>query len=605
MARRASKQTRTLAALAALLGACGGDLGSPLGPVGGGTGVGSSSDSANGGVGTHAEQLSFECKPDARASQPLRRLSRAEYENSLRDLIAASTSEATAAAVMQAAEGALSAVPSDAVTKHEAFGRMDQSVSQQHVEAYFNAGQSVARALVSTGERVSELLGSCASATGSAADSCIDAFVERFGKRALRRPVTDADRSFFREVYAATGSIDREALVDLITVMLAAPDFVYQVELGGEAVAGAAGLYQLTGYEIAARLSYQFWQTGPDDTLLAAADSGELGTDAGFEAALDHVLASPRASATLERFAREWFGLNSLRAMDSLVGDPVFDAFAGDLVPSPDLTEDMIKELTESLSYHAFSRADSLRDWVQSPYSFARTEELASIYGTPVWSGEGEPPTFPDGERAGLITRAALLATGSATTRPIMKGVVIRERLLCDSLPPPPPNAGKDPPELSPELSTREVVVALTEQPGSSCAGCHTKQINPLGFATENFDALGRAREVQPLFSPDGAVVAERPLDTSSTPEVWSGDGAQSSGAHDLSALLVESGKVEACFARQFVRFAQGRKEDEAVDGCALEAIRSSLSEGESLRTALRKFALLPSFRQRLAPGDA
>jgi hypothetical protein len=394
-------------------------------------------------------------------------------------------------------------------------------------------------------------------------------------------------------------------VADLVTVLLTSPGFVYQVEMGGDPVPNVSGLYQLSDYEIAARLSYQFWQSTPDDTLLSAAERGELKDDAGFEKALDYVLSSPRAAQALSRFAREWFALDTLRALDSAVGDPVFDAFAGDDVPSPDLRDDMIQELTDSLAYHAFTRDDTLRDWIESPYAFARSEELANIYNTSVWDGSSEPPRFPEGERAGLITRAALLATGSANTRPIMKGVTIRERLLCDRLPPPPPNAGNNPPELSPTLTTREVVEALTEQPGSSCAGCHVGQINPLGFATENYDALGRLRETQPLFSGDGSLLAERAVDTVTTPGVWPTDKTESSGAHDLTQLLVESGKVEACFARQFVRFAQARQEDEAVDGCALEAVRASLARGESLRAALRSYALLPAFRQRLVAADS
>ncbi|MFT3924908.1 MAG: DUF1588 domain-containing protein [Myxococcales bacterium] len=315
------------------------------------------------------------------------------------------------------------------------------------------------------------------------------------------------------------------------------------------------------------------------------------------------MLSSPRASGALQQFAREWFGLDSMRALNSLASDPVFKSFAGANLPSATLKEDMIKEFTESLSFHAFVKDEGTREWIESPFSFARSKELASIYGIDAWDGQGDPPSFADGERAGLITRAALLATGSANTRPIMKGVTIRERLLCDTLDPPPANAGKNPPDLSPTLTTREVVTALTEQPGSSCAGCHQYNINPLGFATENFDALGRARDAQKLFSSDGSLLTQKPIDTESTPQVWLGDKTDSTGPQDLMKLLSDSGKVEACFARQFVRFAQARAEDEAVDGCGLEAVRASLSAGDSFRTALRKFALLPAFRQRLV-GD-
>lgn len=535
----------------------------------------------------------------------MRRLSRHEYENSLRDVVAASTTESTAAAVMDSVSSSLSAIPSDAVSKHAAFGRMDQTLSQQHVEAYLNVGKGVAAALTSTPARLRELLGDCASASGAAAVSCLDQFVERFGKRVLRHPLSDGEKEFYREIYKASSGVDAADVADLITVFLTAPGFVYQVEMGSGPVPNVSGLYKLTDYEIAARLSYQFWQSTPDDTLLAAAERGELSDDAGFEEALDYVLNSPRASQAMERFAREWFALDTLRALDSAVGDPVFDAFAGDDVPSPDLRDDMIREFTDSLAYHVFVRDDSLRAWVESPYSFARSEELANIYHTSVWDGVSEPPRFPEGERAGVITRAALLATGSANTRPIMKGVTIRERLLCDRLPPPPPNAGANAPELSPTLTTREVVETLTQQPGSSCAGCHTTQINPLGFATENYDALGRVRETQRLFSAQGELLTERPVNTVTIPAVWSGDQTESQGAHDLTELLVESGKVEACFARQFVRFAQAREEDEAVDGCALETVRSALARGESVRAALRSYALLPAFRQRLVAADS
>jgi hypothetical protein len=613
MAQRASKQSPRLLCLAAVLSACSGDLSSPLGPAGaGGPGLGTSENGATGGGGTdpgnlspeeRVQHLEFQCKPDARGSQPLRRLSRTEYTNSLRDVVSAQTSAATAQSVMSGAAQQLSSIPADSVTKHAAFARMDQAMSQAHVEAFFNVGEAVGAALTSSDARVKELLGSCSTSTGAAANTCVDNFIANFGKRVLRHPLTSAEKTFYRGVYAVSNSVDKAGMADLVAVFLSSPGFLYQVEFGAAGVAGQNGLYELTDHEIAARMSYYFWQSTPDDVLLAAADKGDLDSDDGFEAALDHVLESPRAASALEQFAREWFGLDGMRPLDQLNGDKVFDAFVGNDTPSPDLKEDMIKDFTESLSYHAFTKDDTLRDWVESPYSFARSAELANLYGVEAWNGQGEPPLFPDGERAGVITRAALLATGSPNTRPIMKGVTIRERMLCDELPPPPANAGKNPPDLSPTLTTREVVTALTEQPGSSCAGCHLSNINPLGFATENFDSLGRVREEQRLFSTNGQLLTSRPVDTATTPEVWLGDKASSKGAQDVTKLLVDSGKVEACFARQIVRFAQGRHEDEAVDGCALETVRSSLASGESVRSALRKFALMPAFRQRLVAG--
>lgn len=606
MAQRAKTQNFSLLCLTALVSACSGEVSSPLGPSGtGGPGLGGSGNGGTGGgIGGNAAQLVFECRPDARSSEPMRRLSRREYANSLRDVLRAQTNDATAATVMASAAQALDSIPSDSISKQAPFTRMDQAVSQAHVEAYFKIAEQVASALTSSDARLREILGSCSTASGEAATQCIDSFIETFGKRVLRHPLSATEKAFYRDVYATTNRVDKAGVADVIAVLLTSPSFVYQIEFGDRSVEGKDGLYQLTNHEIAARLSYQFWQSAPDDALLRAADRGELVTDEGFENALDHVLQSERAADALELFAREWFGLDAMRPLDSLVGDPVFEAFAGDDLPGPDLKEDAIKEFTESLRYHAFVKDEPLREWVESPYSFARTEELARIYGTHVWDGQNEPPLFPDGERAGALTRVALLATGSANTRPIMKGVTIRERMLCDHLASPPANAGKNPPDLSDSFTTREVVTALTEEPGGSCAGCHVSQINPLGFATENYDSLGRLRDKQKLFSETGELLSERPVDTASVPEVWLGDKTPSEGPQDLLQMVTDSGKVEACFARQFVRFSQARAEDEAVDGCALEAVRSSLANGESVVVALRKVALLPSFRQRLIASD-
>jgi hypothetical protein len=297
--------------------------------------------------------------------------------------------------------------------------------------------------------------------------------------------------------------------------------------------------------------------------------------------------------------------LDDLKRLDTLVGSPVYDAFLGDDVPSPGLRNDMIEDVTESFVYHALTEPGSLADWLNSPYSFARSGELAAIYGTPVWNGAGTPPLFPEGERAGLITRAAMVANGTGNTRPIMKGVIIREQLLCDHPPPPPASAILVPPELSPTQTTRETVEALTEVPGSQCAGCHATQLNPLGFATESYDALGRYRSAQRLFDEDGTVLAERPVDTSSIPRVWINDDSPSSGPQDLTQLITESQKVEACFARQLVRYANGAAEEETLDGCALEAARAVVTDGGSILEALRSFALLPGFRQRHVPADS
>ncbi|HEY6879759.1 MAG TPA: DUF1592 domain-containing protein [Polyangiales bacterium] len=547
------------------------------------------------------EELSFSCNPDARAEKTLQRLSRRELSNSLRDLLSASTNASTASAVMSAIDGALQQYPLDATTKIAPFATMDQSVSQAHVDALMQIGIAVGQQLTSSNERLQLLLGACVQ--GSDPQGCVRTFIANFGRRVLRHELNDAEKAFYGEVYDASGSkVDAQGVADVVAVMLNAPDFLYRIEYGAKKVKNT--LFALNDYEIATRLSYLLWQTAPDEELLQAASDGELSSDAGYGAQLDRMLKDPRAGEAIEQFAREWLALDALRPLDSLNGTPVFDTFTGKDKPSATLKEEMIQDLTDSLAYHAQRELGTLQEWLESPYSFARSQALAAIYQTPVWDGKSEPPRMPEGVRAGLVTRAVLLATGSANTRPIMKGVLIRERLLCDELGPPPPNSFGKLPDLSNEKTTRELVEAVTQQPGSACAGCHATQINPLGFATENFDALGRTRKAQDLYDANGKVLGAKAIDTSSVPRVWMNDTTPAHGAADLTRMLVESGKVEACFAREYVRYAAARAEDLNKDGCELEAIRSTLDRGAGILDALRALALLPQFRQKLVPSS-
>jgi hypothetical protein len=538
-------------------------------------------------------QDAFTCKDDAPPPSALHRLSHPQYENTVHDLIEAML-PGHADDAKGVVEAALALLPADAVGKDAPFSTMDQSVSQEHVDGWLAVAQAVASALTAH----TDVLLACE--RGEADQACVRRFLARFARLTFRHAPSEAELAFLSEVYDANG-IDADGLRDVITVALNTPQFLYQVEFGGDPVEGKRATYAVTGSELASRLAYRLWQTAPDDALLERAERGELESD--YEGAVDAMLDDPRSQRSTRAFVREWLDLDALRPLEALVGNPAFDAFVGKDTPSPALRQAMIDDVLDSFAYH-LQQDDAWEDWFQSPYSFAKGDELAALYGVPKWTDDGrEPPRFAQGERAGLLTRAALLATGTVKTRPIIKGVFVRQRILCDALPPPPANATSIPPELARTLSTREVVEELTEKRGSSCAACHSARINPLGFATENYDALGRLRTKETLYGEDGSILAEKPVDTASLPDVTEGDTEVSRGALDLSDRIVRSGKGEACFARQFVRFAQGRMEDERSDGCALESIRTALAEQRSLRQALRASLLAPTFRQRFL-GD-
>lgn len=551
----------------------------------------------------------FECDPTlASEALPLRRLSKIQYDNTVRDLLHwASPSQGDA--IADGLASLVDNVPDDAVRappgrNHGGFSRLDQDVHQEHINATYEVARAAGRELTEDSTRLGEVVGACATDGDPGNDvACVDDFIRRFGARALRRPLEAEEVTMYREVFDANGlteGMDPVAFADVIATMMIAPQFLYTIEHGDQPVPDLPGSYSLTGYELASRLSYHLWQTMPDDALFAAAQSGALQTEDGYAAQVDRMFDDPRTRASIAQFYRQWLWLDELPAMDALVGNPRFDAFAGDFSPGPDTHEHMVDETLAMLEYYTFDDDGSLADIMLTDGTFARHEDVAELYGTAVWSGNEPPPASPDGQRIGLLTRAALTASGTATTRPIMKGVFIRTALLCQSIPPPPDNAAAMPPAPDPGLSTREVVEQLTEQPSTTCVGCHATLINPLGFATENFDALGRFRQVQELFDDDGNRTGQRPIDTHSVPHVVLGDETPSEGPSDLAQQILDSGELHTCFARQYVRFSLGRPEDDQRDGCLLDDLTTRLDTSAPLAEVLRTIALRPEFQQRL-----
>jgi hypothetical protein len=258
----------------------------------------------------------------------------------------------------------------------------------------------------------------------------------------------------------------------------------------------------------------------------------------------------------------------------------------------------MIDDVVGMLGYYTWTAPSAIGSLFTSDLSFARDARLARLYGVAAWNGTGAPPALPAGQRAGLLTRALFLSTGTANTRPIMKGVFLRQTVLCDTIPPPPPGANAKPPELGPGMTTRESVEAITEMPGTICASCHSSVINPLGFATEGFDALGRFRTAQRLFDAAGAETGTKAVNTTAVPQVVIGDRTMISTPAELMSLIAASGKAEACIARNFFRYTYGRWEGTA-DGCALEDGRKALANGGSLRDLAAAVVKSAQFKRR------
>jgi|GEM_PF-223661 len=551
----------------------------------------------------------FSCSPAGIPFSPgMRRLGSVQYRNTIRDLLSQSVGT-NADSVMLAVAKEIALYPADArpampKDKHGAYRRMDQDVQDLHVEAAYRVAFAVAEQLTKPA-LLGVLVGTCATDADAQNDAdCISAFVKNFGARAFRRPLDADELKFFRGFYTDATGINSKAVAETIAGIMMAPRFLYLVENGAAAVDGKANVFSLDNYELASRLSYQYLQSMPDKELLDAAGAGQLTTPDGFSKQLDRLLKDPRARTTFDEFFADYLKLDDLPFIDK-VEEFKYRSFAGGDLPGPATRTNVINDVLALTRYVAWDKSGVFADLLLDEHSFATTDDVAKLYKIAKWSGNGEPPKFPAGTRPGVLTRVALLATGMVVTRPIMKGVFIRHNILCDEIPPPPNNAQNA--TITQGLATtRTMVERVTQQAGTACATCHANLINPLGFATEGFDSLGRSRTDEIFYNGDSGLETKRfPVNTKAVPRITDEDQREAAGPADLAKFIVESKKANACFARHVFRFTFGRWEslDEndhpaPVDGCVLERLRK-VADDRPIATVFREIALTPEFKQR------
>lgn len=528
---------------------------------------------------------------------PLPRLSRIQYEATLRFAIARANA-AQADAIWAQVAPVFDRVPKDQhlVAPGDlkgGYARLDQSIQQTQVDASFDVAKAIAAELTSTTARVGTLLGGCATDADTANDrACLEAFLRGWGARVLRAPLPAADVTFFADV-AGTTPVERAAVADVLTVVLTSPRFLYRVEHGTQ---DSQPVSALSAYELAARLSFQLWQSPPDDALWAAAQDGSLLTTAGYDAQLKRLLASPKLADSINEFVNDWLRLEELPSLTALKNDPVFKAFSGTPMAADADRTAMLDDVRRSLLM-TLQSGGTVRDFLRDSKSYASTNWLAEQYGVTAWNGTAMPPRMPSANRVGLLTRAAMLATGTASTRPIHRGYLVRNALLCQQVGAPPANVGAMPPAPTAEMTTRQSVTALTS--GGTCGACHNGIINPQGFVLEGFDALGRERTHEKLFDAQGNLTNTRELDTTAKVFVYGSEWRETKTPAELTQLIDDSRLLESCFARHYFRFAQSRVESNAKDSCALAELETAARSGAPMQGVLESFARQSTFRSR------
>jgi len=525
------------------------------------------------------------------------KLTTVQYRNTIRDLL----TMAGASAVLPKLHGLLASVPDDSLGA--GFRGLDNRTSLEHVQGYFNVGVAVGDAVVEDKALLTAVAGACANeATLSA--TCVDGFLDRFVEQAYRRPLVEADRAEYASLNDGVRS-PAQAIRAMVVVALSSPRLVHQVEIDGGAIQSETDLLQLTSYEIAARLSYTFWQTMPDAALWAAAEDGSLATDAGFAGQLQRVFADGRTRETLWQFWNEWMRFEKFTGFETT--RPAFKALAaGESIGEAghDHYADMVQEVRSLTELFTFERSATVADLLNTDVSVTKSSDLARLYGVQPWSGSGEYPKLPFGTRAGLMQRAALLVSNLEQTNPFHRGAFVRRELLCDPLPQPDPNSlppgSLDPPPPSSAQTTRQRFQAKVEGK-ALCAGCHGS-FSDLGYVMESFDALGRYRTTEKVYDEQtGAQLAELPLDTNAVVRITPDDASPATGAADLNQRLVQSQKVEACLAQHYFEYASRRAAtDASIDTCVVQDLTAGLKDPTvGLAGAFRRMAQYSSFFQR------
>ena len=573
------------------LAACGGDDTRPPNPA---------RVTTDGGAAPSA----FACDPSATPIQPaaIKRLAKVYLTNAVLELFS-SFAAAPKGQLLAALQTRLDLVPSDV---SDFYSTNDTTVTQDHVDAIFGLAVAAAAQIGDSSKPyAAEMLKVCgAGATVKSLDQdpCLTTFIAYYGRKSFRRPLTQAESDDFKAFYKATVAAGSNGLAALAGRFLAHPNFYYRLDSDGDAIADAT--YRLTRWELLSKITFLFWASPPTDALYDRVAGQDITADAALAPLVDDVLADPKAAQGILGFYREWLELDKtlMPGTDgNILADEALASTAG-VAPLPAThREDMIQEVLDLSLHYSLRTEGRLDDILTSPYSFAKTDALAKIYGVGVWDGTDEHLVpLPSGQRSGLLTRAAMVASNSEYTRPVIKGKRIRVRVLCTPVSPPPPGLNIKPLVHAPDKTTRQALDEVTQDP--TCWGCH-KNLNNLGYLSENYDPLGRFRDKETRFAELSAqVVSQLPLDTKAVAGLTSDDTKELANAVELGKYIADSGQAHTCMVRNYFEFVTGRKEDESADGCTLEELHQKLAaSGGSIKAMLKQSVMQQAFRQRKA----
>jgi hypothetical protein len=402
--------------------------------------------------------------------------------------------------------------------------------------------------------------------------------LSKFAFRAYRRPVSSEEVAGLMKVYdlvIKAGEPFERGVQVAMQAVLVSPHFLFKVET--EPPKGKADR-DLTGYELATRLSYFLWSSTPDEALLLAASEGKLRTPDGIRTEVLRMLADPKATGLADNFAEQWL---QLRRLENFQPSP-------EQFPGVDASlRKMMAEETKRFFLHVLKENLPVTDFLNGKYSFLN-ERLAKHYGIQNVSGnELRLVSLAGSNRGGVLSQASVLSITSNPTRtsPVKRGKWVLENILGTPPPPPPPNVGDlgDDGEILTSANLRERMEQHRKKP--DCFSCHSR-MDPIGFGLENYDAVGRWRTKDQGFSIDSS--GELP------------DGRKFNGPDELTKILLQNkDQFARTLADRLMTYATGRGM-EPKDQCHLDEVVAK-SKAANLRFTSMIIAIAQSepFRRR------
>jgi len=394
-------------------------------------------------------------------------------------------------------------------------------------------------------------------------NECRDDFLKEFGARTFRRPLTSSEttlyREFFNEVQAQDGF--EAAVRETVATFLQSPHFLYRAELG---VRDADGEFALSGYEIATELSYLLVGTTPDDTLLRAAAEGDLDDATGRAVHIERLLQDARSEQAVVRFVEQWLDVVGFEAHAPADGDT-----RG--VDKAQLLNSMRQGLEQEVLLAL--RGDTSLQVLLTRNEVYVDDNLATFYGVAAPAGGGFANT--DGTYGGLLRNGAVLVGHSHTdiVAPILRGKLVRERLLCQEIPAPPANAAAMQEELVDDGDNGDAFDASNARlEETTCKSCHLL-MDPIGHTFARYDAMGgrRPEASDAMWPVDGEVI----------------EGGDASGTvvgvDGLAAQLADSQTVGTCFQQLWLEFGAGAHDAELRCGVQEQSVPGDLNLRDGL----------------------